>query len=63
MKCWECKCETNTGYVVRYLALMGDYEYVEKTRYVCSECYGQLKLNLCHYVEVDKISQRILNKK
>ena len=62
MKCWECGAKTNTGYAIRYLALTGNCEYVEKTRYVCSECRNQLKLNLCHYVEVDKITQKILNK-
>jgi len=63
MKCWECRKETDTGYIVRYLAPVGDCEYKEKLRCVCGECYGQLKLNLCHYVEVDKINQKVLDKK
>lgn len=61
MKCWECKKKTNTGYIIHYMALVGDCEYVEKTRYVCCECRNQLKLNPCRYVEVDKINQRSLH--
>ncbi len=60
MKCWECKQKINKAHLVHYVSFLQEKE---KTRDVCPECYPKLKLNSCHYVEVDKITQRSLSRK
>lgn len=57
MKCWECKKITSKAHVVHYYSPQQEKEAV---RDVCPECYGKLNFNLCHYVELDKITQRSL---
>ena len=55
MKCWECKKEIQSAHRVFYLS-----PYEEKSRNICPECYKKLIFNPCHYVEVEKITQRSL---
>ena len=61
MKCWECKKEINKAVRVCYLEHHEESgSSKEKYRDVCKECYPKLKFNPCHYVEVNKITQRSL---
>lgn len=55
MKCWECKSETSKAHIVHYISYNQDKE---KRREICPDCYPKLQFNPCHYIEVDKITQR-----
>jgi uncharacterized CHY-type Zn-finger protein len=58
MKCWECKKEISKANLLHY------YDgYQEKSRDVCDECEKELVFNPCHYVEVNRITQRQLKNK
>jgi hypothetical protein len=57
MKCWECKQETSKAHRVFYVSFLQEKE---KGRNVCPECYEKLQFNSCHYVEVEKITQKSL---
>jgi len=58
MKCWECKKEIKHATVVCYI----DYEYKhEKARDICDECEPKLKYTPCHFVVVERITQRSLH--
>lgn len=63
MKCWECKRKISLSVRTCYLEYhIEEGLSKEKFRDVCRECYSKLKFNPCHYVEVNKITQRSLNK-
>ncbi len=55
MKCWECKKKTGKARKVNYTDGVK-----ERTRDVCQRCESILLYNPCHFVEVDRISQRQL---
>jgi hypothetical protein len=57
MQCWECKKQINEAKRVHYYS---EIQEKEAGRDVCPECYSKLKFNPCHYVEVEKITQRSL---
>ena len=58
MKCWECKKKISEARVTHYYS---PSEEKEKSRDVCSDCHALLKFDPCHYVRVDRITQRSLN--
>lgn len=60
MKCWECKNQVSEAHVVRYYS---EFEEKEASRNVCKSCYPLLQFDPCHYVRVNKITQRSLNLK
>ena len=60
MKCWECKKDVKEARITRYISYNQDKEM---RRDVCPECYAKLNFNGCHYVEVEKITQRSLGSK
>lgn len=55
VKCWECKKQITTAHRVFYYSPTQEKDAV---RDVCPECYGKLTFDPCHYVRVDKITQR-----
>ena len=52
MKCWECKTEATKAVRVHYTDGME-----EKSRDVCDDYLKLIKFNMCHFVEVEKITQ------
>jgi hypothetical protein len=60
MKCWECKKEISTAHMVHYYS---QWQNKEATRYICADCVVKLPFNACHFVEVEKITQRALYRK
>ena len=57
MRCWECKKQIGIANIVHYYS---ENQNKEATRDVCLECHSQLKFNDCHYVEIEKTTQRSL---
>jgi hypothetical protein len=57
MKCWECKEEISEARIVHYYSPKQDKG---ASRNVCFKCLPFLKFNGCHFVEVEKITQRSL---
>ena len=57
MKCWECKNQITKAHRVFYFSPEQEKEAV---RDVCPKCYEKLAFDPCHYVRVEKITQRSL---
>lgn len=64
MKCWECKKPQKQVTMIQYLEVDARGEGVQsKRRDICANCLLKLPFNPCHFVDVKKIKERILNVK
>ena len=60
MKCWECKKPVMIARNVNYFS---PSQEKEASRSVCFDCLPLLTFDPCHYVQVEKITQRSLKRK
>ena len=58
MKCWECKREIPKATRVPYTDGVH-----EKSRDVCDDCLKLLNFNMCHFVEVERITRRQIKRR
>ncbi len=58
MKCWECKRQVTKATRVPYTDGIQ-----EKSRDVCHDCLKLLNFNMCHFVEVERITQRQIKRR
>ncbi len=58
MKCWECKRKVTKATRIPYTDGIQ-----EKHRDVCDDCLKLLNFNMCHFVEVERITQRQIKRR
>ena len=58
MKCWECKRKVSKATRIPYTDGVD-----EKYRDVCDDCLQLVNFNMCHFVEVERITQRQIERR